>query len=101
MSELINLGDGLILEMPTEEEDRKLMAAALSDPDAQPMADDAKLVPYKRRGRPSKETTKVQMTVRFSPEVIEHFKAGGDGWQTRMDEVLLKHVKKQAPKKSA
>jgi uncharacterized protein (DUF4415 family) len=36
--------------------------------------------------------TKIKTTVRFSPEVIEYFKSTGDGWQTRMDNVLKEYV---------
>lgn len=41
-----------------------------------------------RRGRPKADRTKVSTTIRLSPEVIEHFKAGGPGWQSRIDEAL-------------
>ena len=31
---------------------------------------------------------KVSTTLRLSPEVIEHFKSGGPGWQSRIDAAL-------------
>jgi len=43
-----------------------------------------------RRGRPKAEKTKISTTIRLSPEVIEYFKAGGPGWQSRIDEALRK-----------
>ncbi len=43
-----------------------------------------------RRGRPKSETPKVSTTIRLSPEVLDHFRAGGPGWQTRIDETLRK-----------
>lgn len=43
-----------------------------------------------QRGRPKAETTKISTTIRLSPEVIEYFKAGGPGWQSRIDEALRK-----------
>ncbi|WP_155774098.1 BrnA antitoxin family protein [Rhodovulum sp. MB263] len=43
-----------------------------------------------QRGRPKAARTKVSTTIRLSPEVLEHFKAGGPGWQTRIDEALRK-----------
>jgi len=46
----------------------------------------------KRRGRPRKTHPKVQVSIRYSPEVIEHFKAMGKGWQTRMDEALKEWI---------
>jgi uncharacterized protein (DUF4415 family) len=30
--------------------------------------------------------------VRYSPEVVEFFKATGEGWQARMDGVLREYV---------
>lgn len=46
-----------------------------------------------KRGRPPQGArTKVQQSLRLSPEVIEHFRAGGPGWQARIDEVLRRHV---------
>ena len=45
-----------------------------------------------RRGRPPAEVRKVSTTLRLSPEVIEHFRAGGPGWQTRIDEALKRVV---------
>lgn len=41
-----------------------------------------------RRGRPPLARPKVSTTIRLSPEVIDHFRAGGRGWQTRIDEAL-------------
>ena len=45
-----------------------------------------------RRGRPPLEQPKRQVTLRLSSEVIEHFKAGGPGWQTRIDETLKRAI---------
>lgn len=39
-----------------------------------------------------KRPTKVPVTVRYSPEVIEYFKATGEGWQTRMNIALQEYV---------
>ena len=43
-----------------------------------------------QRGRPRSATPKVSTTIRLSPDVLEHFRAGGPGWQTRIDETLRK-----------
>ena len=45
-----------------------------------------------RRGRPPLEQPKRQVTLRLSAEVIEHFKAGGPGWQTRIDDTLKRAI---------
>jgi uncharacterized protein (DUF4415 family) len=50
-----------------------------------------------RRGRgPNKAPTKKQVSLRLSPEVIRHFKKGGKGWQSRIDETLRKVVRRKA-----
>lgn len=51
-----------------------------------------------RRGTrgPQKAPTKKLVSLRLSPEVIDHFKATGPGWQTRIDTTLLKSIKKRA-----
>ena len=41
-----------------------------------------------------KAPTKIAVSLRLSPEVVDHFKAGGAGWQTRIDEALRQIVKK-------
>lgn len=41
-----------------------------------------------RRGRPKAKTHKVPVTIRLDPEVVETYRATGDGWQTRMNECL-------------
>ena len=81
--------------MPSVAEDKAITTAAKSDPDAQPLTPTQlkAMVPLKAlRGRPKLDKTKQLVSVRYSPEVIEYFKSTGDGWQSRMDEVLLKHV---------
>lgn len=50
-----------------------------------------RLKPHPRRG-PQKAPTKIALSLRLSPEVVRHFKAGGRGWQTRIDETLKKVI---------
>jgi uncharacterized protein (DUF4415 family) len=45
-----------------------------------------------RRGRPSIEEPKVQVSIRIEPRVLAAFKATGVGWQTRINEVLKSAV---------
>ncbi|MEJ0097253.1 MAG: BrnA antitoxin family protein [Bauldia sp.] len=47
-----------------------------------------------RRGRPPKARPKQAIKLRLSPEVLEHFRATGRGWQTRIDEVLKRAAKR-------
>ena len=41
---------------------------------------------------PQKQPTQIAVTVRYSPDVIEYFKATGEGWQTRMNDALPDYV---------
>ena len=47
-----------------------------------------------RRGRPRSANPKVSTTIRLSRDVIDHFKAGGRGWQTRIDAALREWIGK-------
>ncbi len=47
-----------------------------------------------RRGRPPVARPKVSTTIRLSQDVIGHFKAGGRGWQTRIDQALREWIGK-------
>nr|WP_232830611.1 BrnA antitoxin family protein [Oceanicella sp. SM1341] len=81
----------------------RVQAMIASDPDAPEAteADLARAVPFTeafpalaekmRRnigGRPKAEHPKVAVSLRLDPEVVSRFKAGGPGWQTRMNEAL-------------
>jgi uncharacterized protein (DUF4415 family) len=54
-----------------------------------------KLVRRGKRG-PQVAPTKTLVSLRLSPEVINHFKATGRGWQTRIDSTLLESIRKRA-----
>lgn len=49
----------------------------------------------KLRGRPKSERTKIQITLRLDADVIESFKASGEGWQSRINDVLSRAVKRR------
>ena len=40
-----------------------------------------------------KAPTKTKGTIRLSPEIVEHFKSQGKGWQSRVNEALQEYVK--------
>jgi uncharacterized protein (DUF4415 family) len=84
-----------VITMPTREEDLLVLAAAKADPDAQPLTSGQlrEMMPLSSvRGRPRSASTKQLVSVRYSPEVIAYFKNTGEGWQTRMDDVLKDYV---------
>ena len=47
-----------------------------------------------RRGRPPSARPKVSTTIRLSQDVIDHFRAGGRGWQTRINLALREWIKR-------
>lgn len=47
------------------------------------------------RGRPRAENPKVQVTLRLDPEVVNAFKEDGRGWQGRINETLVRAVKRR------
>ncbi len=102
------------LHMPTPDEDAEIQRGIEADDDARELTDEelarmrpaAEVLPevvaaykagkLKRRGRPRKANPKVSVHIRFSPEVVAHFKATGKGWQTRMDEALKEWIAEHA-----
>lgn len=85
--------------MPTAQENKAILAAAKTDPDAQPLTPKQlkAMVPVRAlRGRPKSASTKQLVSVRYSLEVLEYFKSTGDGWQSRMDGVLRAYVSRHS-----
>lgn len=79
------------LYVPTPEEDAAIRKAAAEDPDTIPDLEEAIEKGWLRRiGRPRSDNPKRQLTLRLDAEVIEHFRATGDGWQSRMNAALRK-----------
>lgn len=46
----------------------------------------------RRPGRPEAEAKRILVTIRIDPETLAAYKAGGTGWQTRMNEALTTWV---------
>lgn len=49
----------------------------------------------KNRGRPKLPETKVQVTLRLDAGVVKKFRAGGPGWQSRINDVLVGATKRR------
>ena len=49
-----------------------------------------------RRGRPPSAAKKEAVSIRLSPDVLTYFRAGGPGWQTRVDAELRRLVKRRS-----
>jgi uncharacterized protein (DUF4415 family) len=86
----------------SDAEEARIQAGIAADPDnpewttadfrrAKPFV---KLFPALAKSRPvrgpQKKPTKIAISLRLTREVVERFKAGGPGWQTRIDEALKK-----------
>lgn len=84
--------------LPTPAEDAAITAAAMSDPDAVPLTDAewVQVKPLVRRGRPLGSGIKTQVTLRLDVEVVDKFRASGDGWQTRINDALKSWVQTHA-----
>ena len=86
---------GRQVELPTDEEDAAITAAAMSDPDAHPLTDAQweAVKPRLRIGRPpSSKPLKVSTTIRFDADVLAALKATGPGWQTRVNDAMRAYV---------
>ncbi len=86
----------------SDEEESRIQAEIAEDPDkpewteedfrnARPFAEVfPELAESIRRGRPPAANPKKQVTLRLDADVVEKFRAGGPGWQTRINQALRK-----------
>jgi len=65
----------------------------LDKADMKPFTSLPKSLQAKLKGRPKAAVTKERITIRLSPEVVQTFRATGEGWQTRMDAALKEWLK--------
>lgn len=58
------------------------------------------VLPKKKRGErgPQQRPKKIAVTLRYSPEVVNYFKSTGEGWQSRMDNILKEWIKRHPQK---
>jgi uncharacterized protein (DUF4415 family) len=75
---------------PSVEDDDAIARAIASDPDAAPDMSAPVAGIIRRPGRPPKADAKVSVTLRLDRDVIDRFKATGQGWQTRINAALKK-----------
>lgn len=53
----------------------------------------AALADKRRRRGVARKPKKMLLSIRYSPEVVEYFRATGEGWQARMDAALKEWIK--------
>ncbi len=88
------------IDAMTDEEDAEIHAAALADPDAQPLTKewfrtarpftDEEIARYRGMRGPQRSPVKTATSIRLDADVVAHFKAGGPGWQSRINQALRK-----------
>jgi uncharacterized protein (DUF4415 family) len=83
----------------TPEEEAAIQRGIDADPDNPEITGEqaAPMVPHsefvkRQRGRPKSDTPKEHINVRLDADVLAHFRASGDGWQTRMNNALREWV---------
>lgn len=95
MTQTIKTRSGRVLVLPTPAEDARIRAGIAADPDTYEVSDEEfKLM--RRPGRPLGSGTKTQITLRLDVDVVDKFKASGDGWQTRINDALKSWVQTHA-----
>lgn len=80
------------LVIPTAEEDVAINVGIEADADTYELSQ-AEFKQLRRVGRPCSTSPKVSLTVRYDADIIEAFKSGGEGWQTRMNHALRDWLK--------
>ena len=114
MSATLKTRSGRVVDLPTDEEQARINAGIAAEPDSQELDEEwfkrarpaaevlppdayAGLVALRRRPGergPQKAPTKERISLRLSRDVVETFRATGDGWQTRIDDALREYVAK-------
>jgi uncharacterized protein (DUF4415 family) len=87
MPKTVKTKSGRVLVMPTLAEDATIADGIAHDSDTYEPSD-LELSLMRRPGRPIGSGTKRQITLRLDADLIDTFKASGDGWQTRINAVM-------------
>jgi uncharacterized protein (DUF4415 family) len=87
---------GRIFSLPTPEEEAAINRGIVADTDTYELAE-KDFAQLRQVGRPKAAVTKERITIRLSRDVVEQFRASGDGWQTRVDAALKDWLKDHSP----
>ncbi|MCI5148612.1 MAG: hypothetical protein D3916_04355 [Candidatus Electrothrix sp. MAN1_4] len=92
----------------TDEENRRIKEGIAADPDTFEMPDEmsvnarpaSEVHPeivewYKRTRGKQKRPIKTPIYIRLDIDIVEHFKSGGKGWQTKINDALRKSINSQ------
>jgi uncharacterized protein (DUF4415 family) len=83
---------GRAFDLPTPKENAAINVGIAADANTYEVPD-SQFAQMKRVGRPLALVTKERITIRLSRDVIEQFRASGNGWQTRVDAALKDWLK--------
>jgi uncharacterized protein (DUF4415 family) len=83
---------GRAFDLPTPKESAAINVGIAADANTYEVPD-SQFARMKRVGRPLALVTKERITIRLSRDVIEQFRASGNGWQTRIDTALKDWLK--------
>jgi len=89
---LLKTKSGRSVKLPTKNEDAAINAGIAADADTYELSG-REFRQLRAVGRPRAPVTKERITIRLSRDVVEQFRASGDGWQTRMDAALKDWLK--------
>jgi uncharacterized protein (DUF4415 family) len=83
---------GRLFLLPTPEEDAAINVGIAADPDTFELTEEWFAKAKRMGGRPKAAQLKRQVSIRFSQDVVDYFRATGKGWQTRMDAALKEWI---------
>lgn len=95
MKQTVKTRSGRVLVLPTLAEDAAIAAGIAKDSDTYEPSN-LELSLMRRPGRPLGSGNKTQITLRLDVEVVDKFKASGNGWQTRINDILKSWVQSHA-----
>lgn len=83
---------GRFFELPNDEEEGQINAGIDADSDTYELTD-AEFSRLKPMGRPKSDSPKIPVSIRLDADIVDAFKASGNGWQTRINDALKEWLK--------
>lgn len=88
----LTMPNGRVLVLPNDEEEATINAGIAADPDAYEMSDAEFKQLRPLRGRPRAQVPRPMVSMRMDPDLLEHLRASGKGWQTKVNAILREAV---------
>ena len=94
---------------PTDEEEAAIQRGIAADSDTRELSDEefkrlrplGDVMAKRRAGRPPLASPKEQVSIRYDADIIEAFRATGDGWQTRINAALRVYLSEHPLRKAS